>query len=351
MAVGFENLTIQEIILHKVFAPNGDTPVPPDTSDNLIELEQKALDKLKERVIDAISKESKCMEMELADSGEDSYFKIACNLLESDSDKFIEVSKLIAEKHTKIHTNRAWPGGILVVLKCTISANSYPCIIVIKAESHEGFVEEDDKGKMVMKLLDNLFLTPQTKLYKVGVFVLAGKATDNHNADKFETHVFDATMVKSQETMAKYFYASFLGLRIPESSERTTRDFYEAATTFIDESSIVQSEKIELKNALTVYIKVEKSSTMSVNEFSNKYLEAEMKKPFKDYMQEKGVPDGNFAKNTTLIKGKLRVRKIKFSHGISLSGSSEDIKERVTIGNFENGVTNMEIKGKVVGQP
>lgn len=351
MTVGFENLSIQKIILHKVFAPNGDTAVPPDTSNNLVGLEPKAKDKLKERIIDAISKESKCMEMELADSGQDSYFNIACKLLDSDDDEFIEASKLVAEKHTKIHSNRAWPGGILVVLKCTISSNSYPCIIVIKAESHEGFVEEDDKGKMVMKLLDNLFLTPQTKLYKVGVFILAGKPTDNYNADKFETHVFDATMIKSEETMAKYFYASFLGLRIPSSSERTTRDFYEAATTFIDESSEEQSKKIELKSALTVYIKVEKSTTMSVNEFSGKYLDEGMKKPFKKYMQEKGVPDGNFAKNITLIRGKLTTRKIKFSHGIALLGSPEDIKARVKIGDFKNGVTNMVIEGKVVGQP
>ena len=69
--------------------------------------------------------------------------------------------------------NRNIPGGMLIVFDGTVGAGNHAFLGTIKAETQSGFRRhEDEKKRIITEFLNNVFLTPATRLFKIAMFVV-----------------------------------------------------------------------------------------------------------------------------------------------------------------------------------
>jgi hypothetical protein len=213
-----------------------------------------------------------------------------------------------------------------VVFTGTVGATSRPFVGVIKAEKQSGFRE---RGTAIQYLTD-LFLTPASKLYKIGFFT----QTDARRTlpDGWSAHVYDNHMTtRNREGAAKYFYGTFLGCRMPENSAYLTRSFFENTRDFIRQLPVQPEVKDDLLTSLYTYLKVDQTPTIQVNSFSTAYLPNEAQDDYTNYMRSKNFPLTAVQKDILDLKGQLSKRRVRFSGSIELSGPPEAFKDLIEI--------------------
>ena len=147
--MSFENLSINRLIIHEVFARGADKAlVQPTYGDQLLVLPQDARDALQARITNALGKSSHGVEMTIRETGADSTWHKAKEIIQAQGNdvQFVNLSQNIASKLAVAQTNRTIPGGIVVVIEgtCGNPAKSFMC--VIKAEPHGGFTKRQTGG-------------------------------------------------------------------------------------------------------------------------------------------------------------------------------------------------------------
>jgi hypothetical protein len=76
--------------------------------------------------------------------------------------------------------------------------------------------------------VNDLFLSPKTKLYKIGLFISEGSNPRPTLPQGWSAIVYDSAMTAAQrENAALYFHGRFLGLELPENSAQLVRKFFE----------------------------------------------------------------------------------------------------------------------------
>ncbi|MBI6628213.1 nucleoid-associated protein, partial [Pseudomonas rhodesiae] len=262
----FKNLHFKQIILHNVHKPDDSGAVEPTLSSSITKLDPKGLAKLEERISSVLGSKTSSLEMDVADKSTISCYGLSKLLIPATPTAFLKHSGDIAKLHTKIHISKQWPDGTLVIISGTTGPTNKRCLIIIKAEQQAGFTETLKKGQIIMKYLENLILTPQSKLYKIGVFIEKIEKPSGPVGDLI-AHVFDSNIKANDDrSAARYFYANFLGLRIPNNASQRTRDFFELTSEFISSLDTDDDEKLDLKQALFTYLKVEKIDTIETEE-------------------------------------------------------------------------------------
>ncbi len=349
------NLRINRIILHNVFPPDEQGHgIAPITSQVLTILDDAGHAKLQERITSALGRGSHCIPMDIEECGDGSCFQHVCKLLDMDDPEFITQSARLARLHTKAHTSRSWPGGSLVVITSTVRSSNRRCLIIIKAERHEGFVEKEIDENVIMEYINKLLLTPHTKLYKIGVFIENNIAlADNglRNRDDFEAYVFDSNIsARNSRKAARYFYNSFLGLEIPITSKDHTLQFFEWTSTFINRSPVSTEKKVDLHNALYTYMKIDQGTTVSVSTFAEAYLDHELRDVYEVFMMKMGFPSSSVIKDTTFIKDKLRKRRIRFNSDVNIIAPADQFAELVKIVESSHDSTIVRIAGQLKDQ-
>jgi hypothetical protein len=346
----FINFKIERIITHEVFQRNESREIiPPIMSEQLTFLDDDGKDELAVRIVEAVGKDSKSIEMDIVKTGSNSVNDYVNQIFTHANDStFIEMSKNITLSLAEAQTSRNFPGGILVVINGTTSLNGNKYIAIIKAELQGGFQKRSDKTIAYVK---DLLLTPQQKLYKIGIFL----ESKNY---KHRAFVYDFNMSKSQENgMAAYFYEQFLGCTISHTDKYLTNMFYHETKNFIDKSGHYNDEEVfDLHTHLYSYLKSD-IGTVSVTEFSNLYISDTKKKDsFNNYMQNKigeDVFSRSISKDISDIKTKLRIRKVTFSNNVKISAPSDEFENNVQIiDEFEREgrvITSIEIAGKING--
>ncbi|HFH3830922.1 nucleoid-associated protein [Pseudomonas aeruginosa] len=346
----FQDLNFKRIILHNVHKPNEKGAVKPTISTALTTLAPAGREKLEQRISSVLGSGSSSLEMDIADTSSGSCYEIARQLIGATESQFINDSAEVAKLHTKIHTSRQWPDGTLVIISGTIDTDKKRCIIIIKAEQQFGFTETLKKGKIVLDYLENLILTPQAKLYKIGVFYESTPQKRGVPA-KLLAHVFDSNIKANDDRQAaRYFYANFLGLKIPNNAVQRTRDFYDLTTYFISTLKVDDEKKLDLQQALYTYLKVDNRQTIEVSEFATDYLDKDIRDDYAYYMKRKSFPDSAVAKDTKLINRKLSRRKLTFSGDVKLTAPSAKFSELVEITETTDTHTILKIVGKLIGQ-
>lgn len=350
MSFEFCNIVFKKIILHTVYAPIESGSVAPFISKQIIELDNSGKERLQERLTKVLGSDSHCIEMLITNKNESGAAQISCDLINCDNDEnFAITSAKLALLHTQIHTNKRWPGGALVVIHCTVGVHNKETLIIIKAERHEGFMEIETPEKVEMRYIDNLLLTPETKLYKVGAFVFDEKSASID--DKTKTFVFDCNIsAKDDRKAAKYFYSNFLGLSIPQNSEQDTRNFFEYTTEFINKSELPKADKFDLHNALYTYLKTDKNATIETSSFAETYLPDTIEDDYISFMENKKFPTNSIIKNTSLIKSKLRIRKLSFSTEVKITAPADKFSELVELIESSENSTTLKIKGNMLDQ-
>lgn len=327
-----ENLVVERVVLHEVFKRRHDGAMSdPRYGDQLINLPADAMDMFRERVIDALGTSSQSMEMEIADRGVESAVVHAGSLLGMPDDNFISSSGKFADKLAQAQVAKNLPGGVLIVFSGTVNAASHPFVGVIKAEKQTGFREGSGTS---LQFFRDLFLTPASKLYKIGFFLCANDS-DQSDPDGWKVFVYDSHMTAAnRQGAAKYFYELFLGCRVPENSAYLTRTFFESTREFIRQLPIGAEDKDDLLTSLYTYLKVDQTPTIEVSSFSNSYLPTESRDDYETFMVSKNFPMNAVQKDVSDIKSQLRKRRVQFTGSIELTAPPEafqDLIEMVAI--------------------
>jgi len=359
----FENLSINRIITHEVFPRDNERNiVAPTYGTNLVTLDQLALDAFCSRIMEAMGKASRALEMTITNSGNQSMCAIAKSLIDYDDALFIQHSRQVADNLAAAQKSRGLPGGVLVIFSGTAGHPSKRILGLIKAETHSGFTRNTaPNGSISLQFLTNLLLTPQTKLYKIGIFVESDPATIDPLPYGWRALIYDDQIsVSNKLSAAQYFYDSFLGCSFPETSAKLTREFHDHTKDFIRHLNVPEEKKIDLYNALITYLKVDQSPTVQTAVFAQTFIQdAETRDAYAEFMNAKDFPAIAIHKDLADVASLLRYRKISFSNEIKLTAPAEKFESMIQMQSFdgepdENGQiptwTRIVIKDRIRGQ-
>lgn len=329
------NLQIDKIIIHQIFQRDGDNnKVTPQKSTEFIRFDLDAMETFKARVISALGSDSKAVPMTIVNQERTDLPSIVNQLPTATDNNFIELSYDIANKLADAQ-RRGLPGGIVVVFTGRYGASPKSFVGIMKAEIYSAYAKQQDAitQEITLEYVEEALLTPATKLYKTAGFFSTGSGDSSENLnEKWNVLVCDSQISHTDgKAAAKYFYAGFLGCGYPETSARTTKQFYDATCEFIQELDISEEKKVALHNTLVSYLKYENTDVVNPAEFSERYFDEEVRDSFSDFLDDKNLPSTSFTKDIDHIESKLNMRKLSFSKNVKLVAPSDIFKELVTI--------------------
>lgn len=332
----FENFTHGRIIIHEVFKRDDDRRiVDPRYSTGLVTLDRKAASAFRSRLVTTLGDASSCVEMSIAADSADSMFNLAKTLMDADKPFFIRQSCKVADKLASAQKTRLIPGGVLVVFTGTVGSPEKRMLGVIKAEPHDGFVRETKgDGSPGLRFLEDLFLTPVTRLYKIGIFIesVPGAATPERPSAGHCAFVYDELMTSTnRQKAAQYFYETFLGCAFPDSGARMTRLFYNYTKDFIGMLNVPEERKTDLYTALRTYLKTDRRPVVEVAGFATAYFPAGVREDYETFMTAREFPIHAVQKDLANLGNTLRTRRVVFSKNIKLTAPADTFEEMVRI--------------------
>ena len=353
----FENFDIKRIIVHQIFKREESGARPPVLNSACTTLPATGKNELQTRIIEAIGHNSRSIQMDIIYGNEGSTFCCIAPFLKLDKtdDEFIEMSKQVTNNLVRAQTSRTMPGGAVVVFEGTTSNSSKKCIGIIKAEKHGGFsLEQSSSAQLILKYIGELLLTPQQKLYKIAIVVdcQEGEIRDREPKD-VSVFIFDKDNNSSNSnTGATYFYETFMGCSFQKKSEILTKDFYNYTKEFITSKSGFNGDQIvDCMSALFVYLKTDTNPNINVREFATTYFpNTEIIDEFSRFMEQKRIPLNNIRKDNSLIKDKLKNRKIKFSNAVLVTAPVDNFTENLEILEKTTESTTIKIKGIIMSE-
>lgn len=334
--VHLSNLNVRRIIIHQVFQRELDgTKKPPMQSHDYTNFDTSAMAEFHNRVNDALGDGSHAVPMEIVSQEKTDIPCLIDKMIEDDDETFAVSSYDIAKKLTDAQHKRSIPGGIIVVFTGTYGPKNLDFLGIIKAEIHNGYQKRVNKnGQISLQFVKEVLLTPGTKLYKTaGFFEKANLKTEKSDLnEKWAVLVSDNQINRAEgKASAQYFYSDFLGCGYPQTSARTTKQFYEHASAFISSLDLPPEEKTDLYNALNTYLKVNTSSSISSSEFAGRYMNPDLQDDFTSHMEQAGLPTTAFTKDLTHIASRLKTRKITFRSKVKVTAPSETFAELVRV--------------------
>lgn len=317
-----ENLKINRVVMHEVLKRDDDRqPKVPIYGAALEGLEAAAKGAFTLRVTEALSTQSKSIEMQISDFGAGSMVDISGRLIDLAGDvDFLEVSKEIAVRLASAQKARSIPGGVVIAFDGSFGVPERKFLGVIKAETQSGFRRSKTAEKILTEFLDNIFLTPATRLYKIGFLVQEPK----DDGFDWRAIIFDSNISSShRETAAQHFYEGFFGCLFPANGAYETSRFYDLTKEFVRRGPFSPDKKRDLGDALYTFVKTEQAATFTTHEFADKYLPIDQKDAYKRFMVSKRFPERAVVRDTADMGARLRRRKFKFGDSIELSVSPE----------------------------
>lgn len=348
-----ENLTISRICLHEVHRLGDDgNAVSPTYGTGLLDLVGPAMDAFRARVVAAFKSNAQCMEMAVRHHSQGSVLATGSSLSDQADADFVITSRQFADSLVNAQTSRAIPGGLVVVFDGTVGQPATPFFSIMKAELHEGFIKTDN---LQARFVRDLFLSPKTKLYKIGMFISDGGQPRQPLPAGWTPIVYDSTMTASQrDAAATYFYSGFLGLDIPVNAAQQVKQFFNSTRDFIARSTLDQESKVDLFNGLYTYLKVDQGNTIQVSQFASRFLTPEMADEYESHMRQQRFPTTAVAKDLSEVRGSLKLRRFKFPRSITLSGPPDAVRELVALSPVvsDDGAqwTRITIRGRIESQ-
>ncbi|MFG1340919.1 nucleoid-associated protein [Xanthobacter autotrophicus] len=327
----FENLKVNRIVVHEVFQRNEDKSMcPPVFADELETLSAEAMGAFRMRMTEALSGQSQSLQMRIAKHGAGSFMDVTERLVGSNDQDFLAGSKDTTTKLAEAQLARRIPGGMVVIFDGTVGAHVVPFVGVIKAETQVGFRRSKDGPKAVVEFLNNIFLTPATRLYKIGLMLFDD--LNKAKPDGRRAFVFDSNISASnREAAAAYFYDGFLGCVLPSDGPYETARFFDLTKEFIRKSDLDSEKKRDVIDSLYVFVRDEQDTTFTADQFGSRYLPPEMQDPFADFLETKKFTPNAVVRDTSQMGTRLRRRRLKFGGDIELSASPEALKTKVQI--------------------
>lgn len=355
MSSNIDQMIIQKVAIHQVLKRESQHSVmPPSYNDTCSELDDESLDALQKRFTKSLGSNSHSMKMEVRNTDAGSVFQHITDfwLSPEDDDTFIQLSKELTRLLAESQTNGRIPGGVVVIVKGIVTEWKKDFIAVIKAEKHDGFNITEEEGRNLLKYFNNLVLSPQQKLQKIGYFVnnaVRGRTIEKKDVDAF---VFDSnTSETSMSAHAAYFYDKFLGLGFRTDAEFITNKFYLCTRDFINTCLSLPSEsRIRLQSDLRNYLEAGNTSVINPNDFIRRTMaDGKIIDEYLKFIEAQGIPLQDTKKYLGLANKSMKDRRISFENQIKLTGPSEAFKENIRIVETEE-ETIITIKGKYINE-
>lgn len=347
-----ENLVIKRACLHEIYRRADDRSiVQPTFATHLLNLDVRGRSVFESRVLAAFRSGAKCMQMSIGSYGVESISSLGADLINKNDAEFIQSSRQFAVLLSSAQTSRQHPGGLVVVFDGTVGYPETKFFGVMKAETHEAFLKNNN---LQATFVDSVFLSPKTKLYKIGIFV-ARENPAQALPGGWDASVYDSQLTAAErDGAALYFHEAFLGLRFPENVAQQTKKFYQDTREFIGASSIQEEQKVDLYNGLYAYLKLNRSSTIQVGDFAETYMAEDFGDSYKEFMRSRRFPEEAIPKDISEISDRMRIRKLRFTNQITLSGPAEAIGQLVDVDvinvDGEAARTRIMIRGRLESQ-
>lgn len=319
----FENLHVKRISIHEVFEREADRRrKQPSYAEALEQLHVDAIAEFRQRVTAALAAEQKSLQMRIIRHGPGSHLQDVQELVAAVDTDFLSFSRRVPDRLADVQLSQSIPGGVVLVFDGTVGAGNRRYVGVIKAEKHSGFRRYRGRDATFTEFLDDLFLTPTQRLYKIGMFVetSAGLAPPNG----WDAYVFDTNISKShREAAALYFYDAFLGCGLMEDGAYETARFFDLTKDFVRRSDFSRDQKQDLVDALHTFVKTETANTFSSNEYATQYLPADAHDAYRAFMESHRFPSRAIVRDITEMGHRLRRRRFRFGSEIELSVSTD----------------------------
>ncbi len=331
VAMLFENLNVNRIAVHEVFQRNDDRSIrQPIFANDLEVLGPEAMGAFRLRLTDALSGQTQSLEMLISRHDAGSLLHTVEQLVGCQDDQFLTGSVTVATKLAEAQIARRIPGGMLIVFDGTLGARSLPFVGVIKAETQAGFRRAANGRAAVIEFLQNIFLTPATRLYKIGIVLFEDASKPAPGGRR--AFVFDSNISKSnREAAAAYFYESFLGCSLPNDGPYETARFFDLTKDFVNNSPLEPEKKRDVIDGLYAFVRSEQDPTFTFDQFGQRYLPAELRDIYSGFMEKRKFTPNAVVRDTSQMGNRLRRRRLKFGGDIELTASPEALKNKVKI--------------------
>lgn len=348
-----ENVTIGRVCLHEVHRrPEEGPQLAPTYSQELLQFDAEAMAAFRSRVVAAFKTNAQCMEMSIREHGAGSAIECGAEIVRLPTRSFVSHSRAFADALANAQASRQIPGGLMVVFDGTLGYPATTFFGLMKAELHGGFIKTDD---LQARFVNDLFLSPKTKLYKIGIFISDGADPRPDLPEGWRAIVYDSAMTAAQrDNAATYFYSTFLGLDVPHNAAQQVKRFFEQTKVFIKSTNLPESEKVDLYNGLYSYLKLDRGNSIQTSRFAEAFMERELAENYLQHMRGVRFPAGIIPKDLTEISGVLKWRKLRFPRAITLSGPPDAVRDLVSVervnGDGDAIWTQITIRGELQSQ-
>ena len=249
---------------------------------------------------------------------------------------FVAASRDLA-KHLHQSQGGVNPGGLLTLMDVTIGHRRGYAIVKLEKEEGARLQRSSIDGQSTFNVshLRDLMLTRKTKVFKVGIFACLSDQTGTEG-------LVSDTQKGAGTAVAFFFLSQFLGCKLKEVPEVTTRRFFEATQEFIRDDVTDPQEKIRYQIALVAELQ-NSSSSISPEGFANSHIATEGRIKFLERMQESGITSHSFPKDLKLIEQMLHKIQWTFEGGISVIAPPDQVGDRLRMEGEADGRTKMEI--------
>jgi nucleoid associated protein NdpA len=327
--IDFNDIKFKRVAMHQVLAKDADQDHSMAILDNnLFEIDESVEEIIINRLVKASKKGSKAFELEIVDSGNLSFFGF-CNQMKTMEDhQFIKASGDLTQHLGTCQTTSSIPSSYVLVIHAETSLEQQ-VYIVIKAELNEALRYEVHNQVSMIKLLDDVFLTPNQKFYKIGC--IFERYVDDL---KFPNNEFGCFLYDEQFNIdskpAEYFYKDFLGLSTRSNAKIQSKKFYINTEKFIQNNVNHYEEKQQLLDSLRNEFLSPEFPDLEPDRFAVTHFQQE---EVRDQYAQEVAPylPSMIVKDTSLIKAKLEKRTINFPHNIKIMGPEKAFDYTVQI--------------------
>ncbi|MGN6296749.1 MAG: hypothetical protein ACTHM7_08215 [Ginsengibacter sp.] len=307
--------TIDRLIAHEIYPKTEKMDAFAKTSKALLIFEENDKKILISRIKDALCNTTKTFQLDYEDKSDSSIYAMLKKYSEMDNNGFITKSIDLAEALAVAHFRTKIPGGFCLIGDGMTSKNKR-FFFTIKAELQEVFTIDNNK----LHIIKDVFLSPAKDFYKIGFFI--------ENDGNWAPFMYDDQFSLQKKDLTEYFYGQFLGLTTDRNDRLRTKNFYDETKSFIEHNVDNIHDRLGLLQSLKVLYRETTSGIISPRDFSDNYLEGNLKVKFEKAVIEDKYPS-SFTRDTSLIENRIELQRISIplSYELSLVGSTDVLND------------------------
>ena len=352
----FLNMKIKQVIVHQIYKRDelGNIKTPFFNS-SCEKLSDTFCNKLKERIVKSLGKESHSIRMQVEDDGNESVFEYISNywMGAMKEEDFINTSVSITKRLVEAQNSRRYPGGLVLCIQGTVQGDDKEFFCIVKAEKQDGFSTDQDTNKISLSYIDNVFMTTNERFQKLGMFIRNSKGSKEIRKDDVDVFLFDSnTSISPTKAKAEYFYKNFLGLMFRKDSDTMTLSFFEKTKEFISSRDDIENvKKIEISTALLDYVKAQGTHIINPLDFARINLPtASILDEYIKYLEIEEIDTNSIYKDTSLLGKILKYRQLTFENDVKMQIPVDEFSDIVEISKDDSGQTVVKIKGMMLGE-